>query len=371
MTRHKYKQVVVSSSATRSSGTLTIYKQFLEHLPSHLDGKHYTIFVHPTMPQPDIEGVEYVHVHTEGQFQRIWFDWRGSKKIIESLNIEPDLIISLQNTGLRCLRGCPQLIYYHLPFPFYNYKYDLTNKRELSLELYKKFYPFFVKKSVGKDAHFVAQIPFIAENIVQRFGVPYENVHTLFPDLEQVPVDSIEEYRPWNDGKYHFVLPATGFRYKGHATLVEALSLAKKKIGNSVMMHFTIEEATMPEVASLVKERNVGEMVEFIGSVPHEKLLSMYKSSAGLLFPSVIETLGLPLIEAAAFGLPIAVSDVRYAHEVIGNYDGVAFLEPYNYEQWAEAICELANKKQRFDAYRITGESSWNEFYRIVDDLLK
>lgn len=49
----KEKQIVVSASATRSSGTLTIYKQFVEHLPSHIDGMHYTIFVHPSMPQPE------------------------------------------------------------------------------------------------------------------------------------------------------------------------------------------------------------------------------------------------------------------------------------------------------------------------------
>ncbi len=69
--------------------------------------------------------------------------------------------------------------------------------------------------------------------------------------------------------------------------------------------------------------------------------------------------------------MPIAVSDVRYAHEVIGKYDGASFLNPYNYGQWADEICEMINNKKRFGAYKKTEESSWNEFFRIVEDLLK
>jgi len=39
------------------------------------------------------------------------------------------------------------------------------------------------------------------------------------------------------------------------------------------------------------------------------------------LFPSYIETFGLPLIEAAAFGLPIGVANEAYAHEVLKGYN--------------------------------------------------
>jgi len=363
------KQIVVSATATRSSGTLTIYNQFLNHLPKHLEGKNYTIFVHPSMPQPKLDGVQYVAVHTEGQIQRIMFDWSGCKRELGRLSVRPDAVVSLQNTGVRCLRDYPQLVYYHLPFPFYDYKYDLTKKRELILELYKRIYPFFVTSSITPTTHMVAQIPLIAEGIKKKFRVTTSHVHTLFPDIDAIVSESVGKYELWSDELSHIVFPATAFRYKGHATIVEALSILKKRGIDNVKVHFTITEGDYPELAQLVSDKDVMEQVEFMGVVSHDTLLRMLKSSIGLLFPSVIETLGLPLIEAASLGLPVMVADVRYAHEVIGDYEGTRFISPYNFHEWAEAIQWMINNKPAYREYKKAEGSSWDEFFRLIDEI--
>ena len=42
----------------------------------------------------------------------------------------------------------------------------------------------------------------------------------------------------------------------------------------------------------------------------------MYKAADGLLFPSTIETIGLPLLEAATFGLPVLANELEYVNYV-------------------------------------------------------
>ena len=66
--------------------------------------------------------------------------------------------------------------------------------------------------------------------------------------------------------------------------------------------------------------------------------MGLYKNADALLFPSYIETLGLPLLEAAAFGLPVLAADVDYAHEVLKDYEGVRYIDVFDYEGWARKI---------------------------------
>jgi len=365
------KQIVVSASASRSSGALTIYKQFLNHLPDYIDGMHYTIFVDPFMPQPVIIGVDYITVNTKRQYQRILFDWYLSGKELKKRNIIPDLIISLQNTGLRCLKEYPQLVYFHQPFPFYTYNFKLNNRGELAALMYKYIYPIFVKKSISKDTHFVGQIPFISEGISKLFKVPAEHVHTLFPDVESIETASVTNYDKWDDGCNHFMYPATAYRYKGHLTIVEALLLLKERGVNNIKVHFTLTENEMPLLKQKVRKYGLERSIDFMGPVPHEIILRMYKSSVGLLFPSVIETLGLPLLEASVFGKPIIAADVRYAHEVIGNYEGAKFVNPNDFMKWADEIYNITKKNQHYDCLKTDEKSSWDDFFSIARQLAK
>jgi glycosyltransferase involved in cell wall biosynthesis len=57
-----------------------------------------------------------------------------------------------------------------------------------------------------------------------------------------------------------------------------------------------------------------------------------------VLFPSKLETWGLPISEAKALGKPLFVADLPYAHETVGIYANVSFLPPDDVAQWASAL---------------------------------
>ena len=66
--------VFVIATASRASGALVIYKQFIEQLATRNDNDHYFVFVAPSMPQPNIPRVQYVVVNTRG-LRRVFFDF--------------------------------------------------------------------------------------------------------------------------------------------------------------------------------------------------------------------------------------------------------------------------------------------------------
>ena len=53
-----------------------------------------------------------------------------------------------------------------------------------------------------------------------------------------------------------------------------------------------------------------------LGQLPHDKLLSIYGKSTALIFPSISESFGLPLIEACQVGLPILASELDFVRDV-------------------------------------------------------
>ena len=80
--------------------------------------------------------------------------------------------------------------------------------------------------------------------------------------------------------------------------------------------------------------------IEFIGPVPRTQLFEQYASSV-LVFPSYIETIGLPLLEARSVGAPILAADCLYARDGVEDYDRAEFFETFD----SEALSRLMKQK--------------------------
>ena len=330
--------IVVLASATRSSGALTIYKQYLSHLPNYIKDNKYYIFIDSSMPQPEIENVVYIHDSNHSYKHRMYMDKEGYLQEMKDRGVIPDVVFSLQNTG--CVTNCKQVIYYHQPLPFYPQKWNPFKKAERIMFLYKYIYPFFVKRTLNKDTEIIVQIPFIKKGFVKRFNYDFNKIHVAFPDVEKIDINGVVPYDFEKDG-YNFVYPATAPAYKGHLTIAKALKRIKYKdeeIVDKIRIHLTIGQHDNKELYKYIKDHELSHCFVFHGMVPHNQLLSFYKGCKGLLYPSTVETLGLPLLEASTFGLPIVASDLDYAHEVTNGYDGVVFIHPQKYDEWADNI---------------------------------
>lgn len=362
------KNIVVSTAALRTSGALTVYLQFIDHLRENIGEDRYFVFVDREMPQPTIDGVEYIHTDVQGNIRRVRFDWFGLASVLKSRGVRPDLIISLQNTGVRYPGYIPQIIYYHQSIPFYPHRWNPLKKTERALFFYSWIYPCFVRVSLTLHTHIVVQIPFIKRKFVEYFSVPEERVHVMFPEVKEVDETQINPY-PFESGVRHFLYPATGASYKEHGTLVEALKQLRERVPDifqKIQLHFTLRPGEVPELEAKIREAGMEQQIVFEGCVPHAELLSMYKSACCLLFPSTIETLGLPLLEAAAFGLPVLVSDLDYAREVMAGYAGAEFIPVRDSRQWAQAILNVCKEAQKYSPLKSSDNNSWEEFFALV-----
>ena len=118
-----------------------------------------------------------------------------------------------------------------------------------------------------------------------------------------------------------------------------------------------------------ILKAGLSDIFVFEGVIPFERLLAYYKSCNALLFPSYIESFGLPLLEAAGAGLPIVAMDLPYAHDVVGQYAGVRYAKLGSPETWGKAIREICDNPVRYNPFVSDLHGDWDKFFEILKNL--
>lgn len=84
------------------------------------------------------------------------------------------------------------------------------------------------------------------------------------------------------------------------------------------------------------ERRAYGDRIDWLGYVATDELLDLYRRAALLVYPSLYEGFGLPVLEAMTLGCPVITSNVSSLPEVIG--EAGLQVDPRNTEEIAEAL---------------------------------
>jgi len=258
------------------------------------------------------------------------------------------------------------IIYYHQSLPLYKFKIFGGHAKENLF--YSYLYPLYVKLFLNRRTYVAVQTENIKRRFVKRYAFPGERIGVFFPEIEKIDDESLDAYEYEND-TINFLYPSMGASYKEHITLAYAMERVYRinaELARRIRIHFTLLKDDNKILSSYINDHQLEENFVFHGSMPHQQVLSMMKSSEGLLFPSVIETLGLPLLEAASLGIPIVANDMSYVHEVLKGYEGVNYVTVHDYQGWADAIGRCCAEKTYFPPYHHSSDGSWPRLLHII-----
>ena len=93
-------------------------------------------------------------------------------------------------------------------------------------------------------------------------------------------------------------------------------------------------------VKKYLEEKNLSKEVIFLGFLNDGQLAHVYKRATALLFPSLVEGFGFPVLEAMDCGIPVITSNIFGPKELGG--DAAILVDPYNVDEMARAIQKLA-----------------------------
>lgn len=97
-----------------------------------------------------------------------------------------------------------------------------------------------------------------------------------------------------------------------------------------------------------------------LGFVSDEVLAVLYANAGALVFPTLFEGFGLPVIESQAAGLPVICSDIEVLKEVGGL--GAVFVDPHNAESIAKAIVAVVDSPEKREELILAGKENAARF---------
>jgi glycosyltransferase involved in cell wall biosynthesis len=135
---------------------------------------------------------------------------------------------------------------------------------------------------------------------------------------------------------HDFVYVSSGEAHKNHRRLVEAWILLAQA-GHFPSLALTLDPRSFPELCAWIESRSREHKlrIENKGVLPYSDIRELYRASGALIFPSTLESFGLPLIEARNAGLAVLAPELDYVRDVV-NPDQV--FDPVSATSIARAV---------------------------------
>jgi len=92
----------------------------------------------------------------------------------------------------------------------------------------------------------------------------------------------------------------------------------------------------------LAQNLGIGDRVRFSGFLTREELAAHYHHALGLVFPSLYEGFGLPILEAMSYGCPVIASNLSSMPEVAG--EAALLVDPHDHKAIAGAMVRMARE---------------------------
>lgn len=201
----------------------------------------------------------------------------------------------------------------------------------------RKHYP----PSARRATHIITISDYTARSLSDTWGIPLERTTTVYPGCEEEffrPFD--ESPRPADLPARFFFYPAAFWPHKNHRRLFEAVAQLRKGRSFRLPLLLCGMNAGDDEMArAAVRDLGIEDQVTFLGYVSRERLRLLYRHAEFMVFPSLFEGFGIPVVEAMAAGCPVATSSATSLMEIVGD-DGFTF-DPENVESVASAIHRL------------------------------
>ncbi|MFP3154185.1 glycosyltransferase [Lachnospiraceae bacterium ZAX-1] len=377
-------RIVINDIAASSGGALSVLKDFYDAVKEGDTNNEYIFFLSDTY----VEETERIKVKLfpnvkNHRIYKLLFDLLLGRYQVNKW--KPDIVLSLQNIIVFGTKA-PQVVYIHQPLPYQKEKnFSFLKKEERSLAVYQKIIGRIINRSARKAVKVIVQTMWMKEAVSSIAKIPINKIEVIMPNtfkikkqvlddserdkIETIIADSSKiedstEIENWNNKLFFY--PTADILYKN----IECIRLACHILNESGRDDFKVELTIQGSDTMNIKH---------ISKISREEVLAKYSRST-LIFPSYIETFGLPLAEAKEAGTVILASDCAFSREILAGYVNAYFFDHKRPEELAELIKQVidgaivkkyvqADKDLREENNRKYGDAR-NSWGKVIDLLL-
>jgi glycosyltransferase involved in cell wall biosynthesis len=221
--------------------------------------------------------------------------------------------------------------------------------------LIRLYYATVMKRACQRALSILTVSEFTRMQIVQWAGVSAEKVFNVGCGVDP-------SYQPTGncyDLQFPYLLCVSNRkRHKNEFRVVEAF--ARADLPNE--MHLVFTGSPTAGLTDCIERFQISQRVYFAGLVPEAKLPSVYRGAEALVFPSLYEGFGFPILEAMACGTPVVTANVTAMPEIAGG--SALLVDPTSIEQIARAMEQIVSdtilrQQLRHKGLARSAEFSW------------
>ncbi|MGB5637321.1 MAG: glycosyltransferase family 1 protein, partial [Waterburya sp.] len=296
-----------------------------------------------------------------GHIKRIlWYQTALNKQLKRQ---QADLFFSPVYEGI-FFPNVPQILTVHDLIPL---KYpELSPKWKY---YYRYALPFLLKQS----QHIICVSEYTKQDIVTNYKLNPESIAVVYNGYDRhlfYPQPNPEILRKYNLDQY--------LLYVGDMRFYKNLSRCLKAFDNLPLKDYQFvitgkkDDFFYPEIERQVTQLAAKDRIIFLDYVPTEELPGLYSMAQSLVFASLYEGFGLPVLEAMACGCPVITSNTTSIPEVGG--DSVFYVDPCDVDSIAQGMYQILTKVELRESLRQKGIVrsqlfSWDKTTKDVRDI--
>lgn len=209
-------------------------------------------------------------------------------------------------------------------------------------------------KDTLKQADGILTISEYSQNtIIDKYRIPENKIAVTYLDSDSsfdMPLEAEKANQLRKEiGENYIFYPANTWPHKNHINLLKAYKILKTKYHIKNKLVFTGDSKHQKrKIEKYINSNHLTEDIKYLGYQSQENMPYIFSNAVIMVFPSIFEGFGIPLVEAMKAGVAIACSKCGSIPEIAG--EAAIYFDAYDPQDIAEKVYELlSNRKLRND----------------------
>lgn len=287
--------IIIDAVYIHSSGGLEILSQISDKLP---DGEYIFLL--------DKRLKECERFKKKGKLIKLRASESNRKNFYRNNASKIDKVICIANVPPPLIVKERVIIYLHNILLLNLKKSNLGLKAKMFYRL-KRLYI----KLINKDHYeWVVQTNLMKKELAIKIGVRESLISTF-------PIFNSKKNNLPKKVKNSFLCVSSSENHKNLKRLIIAFNDISNKIEKETILNLTLDDKAFDRLKHYIKNDSINLNINNNGYMSKKQLYKLYEESEYLIFPSLKESFGLPLVEGCNNGCKLICSDLPYIHEIV------------------------------------------------------